>query len=338
MQAMEKRLGIGLLGLGFGKHVLAINGDPDSSLIVRGICTRHPAGAAAIQRQYNIPFITTDYPDLLAQDTIDIVAIFSPDHCHSDQILTALQAGKHVVVTKPMVVSPEEAEAVIRGVEQSGCKLLVGQTSRWQPQNMAIKQLLDDGELGDILLIESAYVQDLRSVYTSAPWRYSVPQDYLYGAAIHAIDLLRWLAGEIEEVSCYAQPSHTDPRYPAEMPDNFVINLRFAGGALGRILCACGVIAPPMPVQDNLNVFGTRGSVVGNQIVLDRFQPPPTLSLRFPADPPGSTVVRYLKHFETCLRENSTPLVDVHEGAKGIAVAAACWESATHNGQPVTVR
>jgi len=103
----------------------------------------------------------------------------------------------------------------------------------------------------------------------------------------------------------------------ADMPDNFLISLRFASGALGRILCARGVVAPPMPVQDNLNVFGSRGSVVGNQVVLDRLQNTPTLTLSYPPDGPGGSVVCYLKHFEACLHDDRSPLVDAYEGARG---------------------
>lgn len=334
---MEKNLGIGLVGLGFAKQVLAINADPASALIVRGICSRQPGPVAAAQSQFGIPFGTTDYAALLRRDDVDIIAIFTPDQRHHEQIIAALDAGKHVVVTKPMVVSLAQAQEVVRAVDASGCKLLVGHTSRWQPQNMAIKQLVDEGALGDILVVEAAYVQDLRSVYNATPWRYTAPQDYLYGGAIHAIDLLRWLAGEIEEVTCHAAPSHTDPRYPADMPDNFLITMRFTSGALGRILCACGVIAPPMPVQDNLNVFGTRGSVVGHQVVLDKFQHKPTLSLSFPPDQPGGSVLRYLKHFETCLQQDATPLVDAREGARGVAVIEACWASIRSSSRPTRV-
>jgi len=334
---MEKTLGIGLVGLGFGKQALAINADTTSALAVRGICGRRSAATAAIQAQYGIPFATTDYEQLLARDDIAIIAIFTPDASHHDQIIAALAAGKHVVVTKPMVTSLAEATAVVAAVERSGRKLLVGQTSRWRPQNMAIKSFLDDGSLGDILIIEAAYVQDLRPVYDWSAWRYTQPQDYLYGGAIHSIDLLRWFAGEVAEVTCLAAPSRTDDRYPADMPDNFLISLRFASGALGRILCACGVVAPPMPVQDNLNVFGSRGSVVGNQVVLERLQNTPTLTLSYPPDGPGGSVARYLKHFEACLRDDRSPLVDACEGARGVAVVEACWTSLRGGGQPVKV-
>src|SRR2546430_4599901 len=194
-RSMEKTLGIGLLGLGFGQQALAINADPDSALVVRGICARHSAAAAGVQAQYNIPYATTEYAQLLARDDIDVVAIFTPDHYHREHILAALAAGKHGVVTQPMVVSLAEAEEVVRAVDRSGRKLLVGQTSRWQPQNMAVKRFVDEGKLGAILVIEAAYVQDLRPVYDWSTWRYTVPQDFLYGGAIHSIDLLRWFAG-----------------------------------------------------------------------------------------------------------------------------------------------
>ena len=101
-------------------------------------------------------------------------------------------------------------------------------------------------------------------------------------------------------------------------------------------------------LQDNLTVFGTWGSVVGNQIVLDSLETTPTPAaggskasfpiLSFPADRPGGSVVRYLKHFEACLREDRTPLVDVREGARGIAVVEACWESIKNGGRPARVR
>src|SRR5690242_16572858 len=102
---MEKTLGIGLVGLGFGKQVLSINADADSALTVRGVCGRRSAATAEVQAQYGIPFATTDYAQLLARDDIDIIGIFTPDHCHCEQIMAALAAGKHVVVTKPMVTS-----------------------------------------------------------------------------------------------------------------------------------------------------------------------------------------------------------------------------------------
>jgi len=196
-----------------------------------GICGRRSA-AAAIQAQYGIPFATTDYEQLLARDDIAIIAILTPDASHHDQIIAALVAGKHVVVTKPMVTSLAEATAVVAAVERSGRKLLVGQTSRWQPQNIAIKSFLDDGSLGDILIIEAAYVQDLRPVYDWSAWRYTQPRDYLYGGAIHSIDLLCWFVGEVAEVTCLAAPSRTDDRYPADMPDNFLISLRFGHGGV----------------------------------------------------------------------------------------------------------
>jgi hypothetical protein len=92
-----------------------------------------------------------------------------------------------------------------------------------------------------------------------------------------------------------------------------------------------------MPVQDNLNLFGTKGSVVGNRIVLEKLQNSPTLSLSFPSDQPGGSVIRYLKHFEACLRDGTTPLVDAREGARGVAVVEACWRSLRHGGRPAQV-
>ena len=114
-----------------------------------------------------------------------------------------MDAGKHVMVTKSMVYSIEEAERVVEAVDRTGLVLLVTQTMRGDAKHMESKRLCDSGVIGDLLVGEATYIHDLRPVYARTPWRTQMPQDLLLGGACHPIDALRWFFGDVEEVHCY---------------------------------------------------------------------------------------------------------------------------------------
>jgi predicted dehydrogenase len=333
-----KDIGIGVIGLGMGHNVLAIDEDPTSRLSVRVICDTDPTTLARVQAQRpDIALATDDYRRLIDQSDVDVVAIYSPDHLHFQHIRDALLAGKHVICTKPMVVSLMEAREVVRLVDRTGCKVLVGQTCRFVPRFMAAKKLYDDGDLGRPLFAEAHYAHDMRPVLNRTPWRYEAPQDLMYGGACHPIDLLRWFFGDVDEVFCYAGKSDLDPRYGVHgLHDNFLINLRFANGVIARVLAVFGLVEPPMPML-GLGIFGTKGSFVNDRLVFDKLEGKPEFQLRFPAEAGhGTEVLRYLRHFEECLLEDRQPLVNEREGARCIATCAAAWES-VRTGQPAKV-
>ena len=324
-----KEIGLGIIGLGMGANVLAVDADEQSRLVVRAICDTNPSTLARVHAAHpGVPFATDDYRRVIEHPEVNVVAIYTPDHLHLQHIQAALLAGKHVVCTKPLVVSFQQAQEVVRLVAASGCKLLVGQTCRFERHFMVAKQLYDDGDLGAPLFAEAHYVHDIRPVLDRTPWRYEAPQDLLYGGACHPVDLLRWFLGDVEEVFCYGASSGMDARYARHgLPDNFLINLKFKSGVIARILAAFGLVEPPLPML-GLSLFGTRGSLVNDRYVLDKLPSRPELRLHFPSETGhGREVWRYLRHFEACLVEDRRPLVDEIEGAKCIATCAAIAES-----------
>ncbi len=333
---MSKEIGVGVIGLGMGANMLAINRDAASRLQVRALCDANASLLQQTGERHSIGFVTSDYQELLERPDIDVVGIYTPDHLHSEQIEAAVAAGKHIICTKPMVVSLEEARRVARLVRARGVKFLVGQTCRFAPRFMAAKKLYDDGDLGRPLFAEAHYVHDMRPVMDRTPWRHEHPQDWLYGGACHPIDLLCWFFGDVEEVFVYASCSQMDSRYPAGKHDNFLINLRFQSGMVARVLAVFGLVEPPLPML-GLSIFGDKGSFVNDRLVLDKIEGQPVMPLDFPREPGhGHEVWRYMRHFETCLREDKRPLIDEVAGAKVIATAAACWES-IRTGLPAAV-
>ena len=335
---MGKDIGIGVIGIGMGSTLLPINHVPDSQLVVRGLCSRSADKVSALAREWDIPFWTTDYRELVSRDDIQVIGVYSPDHLHAEHCATALEAGKHVICTKPMVTSVEDAERLVRLVDRTGLKFLVGQTMRFDPEFAGAKRMLDDGDLGEVIWAEGHYVHDLRTFAYATPWRLTAPQDLMYGGASHPIDMLRWFLGDMSEVHCLSNRSGLS-EYP--MDENFVINVCFNGGQIGRVLAAFGCVHPPMPMM-GLGLYGTKGSLIadftdkkgGNiRVAYDKLETLPAGVFPFPAETEGAyghgqTVMRYLDHFEDCLFHDKEPNPGVRDGAKSVAVCAAAWESA----------
>lgn len=344
---MAKDIGIGVIGIGMGATVAAINHDPASRLVVRALCSNRRERLEAVARQWDIGFVTTDYRELIGRSDVEIVGVFSPDHLHAEHALAALNAGKHVICTKPMVTRVDDAAELVRTVDRTGLKFLVGQTMRFEPQFTAARRMLDDNELGEIALAEAHYVHDLRHLLPLTPWRLTAPQDLMYGGVSHPIDLLRWFFGNVRTVHALGCKGRTMPDYP--LIDNFIVNLQFENDTIARVLGAYGVVHPPMPMMA-LGLYGDRGSLQATysdlkggqvQYVLDKFDTLPVATVPFAAETEGAyghgnTTLRYLRHFEECLIHDRQPSPGVRDGARSIATCAAAWES-VHGGQVVTV-
>jgi len=343
-----KKFGVGVIGLGMGINVLPINRVVGSLLEVRGICDIDEGKLRECAENFGISFVTRDYHELIARQDIDIVAIYTPDHLHGQQAIEALEVGKHVICTKPMVTSLKEVEKICALVREKKLKFLVGQTMRYEPQFVSVKTLFDEGQLGEVIFAEAHYVHDMRPVFLMTPWRLKAPQDVMYGGVCHPVDVLRWFLGDVEEVFALGNRGNLTPEYP--LLGNFLLTLKFKNGTMARILGAYDIVHPPMPMM-GLSIFGTKGSAIADftdkeggrvKVIFDKFEVKSPWEVSFPPETEGAfghgrTVLRYLKHFEECLVEDKTPVPDCFEGAKSIAVCHAAYES-IREGKPVKVK
>ena len=335
---MDKTIGIGVIGVGMGRDLVYVNRDPNTRFEVRGLCAATASKLERIANEDGIGFWTTDYRELVARDDVDVVMVMTRDHQHAEHCLAALRAGKHVVVTKPMVTSLADAVEIKCEAEERGLKLLVGETCRWYTSVLDLKRLYDDGDLGEVLFAEAHYIHEIKDYFPLTPWRVEVPQDFMYGGCCHPVDSLVWLLGDAEEVHCYANRGGLSD-YPIE--DNFMLNMRFANGVMARVLGAYGMVQPPYPMM-GLAIYGSKGTAVATfedfkpcqlRVVLDKFGTNEPMVTDYPADMEGAygqgTAVRnYMAHFEDCLVNDTTPSEDAREGVKTIAVLDAAWRSA----------
>ena len=321
------KLKIGVVGLGHGETLIGANSS-NLPLEVSSLCDINEDLVESTMAKHGIAKGTSNYEEFVSDPDIDIVGIYTPGPLHCNQIIQALDNGKHVMVTKSMVYTLEEAEKVIKAVEKSGKVLLVTQTMRGRFDFMEAKRACKSGAIGELFMAEAHYVHDLRPVYARSPWRVDMPQDLLLGGACHPIDLLRWFMGDIDEVHCYGLKSGISKDYPKE--DTFVINTKFVGGKIGRIANYLGVIHPDGVPMNSLSVYGTKGTIIDNKLTLDGDECLPSMS-KTTLFPPGSghfgEMLVMLQHMADCVIEGVKPWVGAKEGARVVSTALSCWES-----------
>lgn len=352
-------LGIAVIGLFMGRNMLYINQHEKGGMFrsrVTAVCDTDKTRLTQCAQEFNVPFSSTDYKEVIHRPDVDIVGIFTPDHLHMEMIREALSAGKHVICTKPMVNSLAEAQETVSLVRQTGKLFLVGQTRRYVRHHMEAKALYDSGKLGAPLLCEASYYHgDMWKVFDRGAWRYQVPQKMVFGGMCHPVDHLRWYFGDIEEVSAYAAPSPIDSRYPADYPLNIIANLKFTSGLIGRVIQATGIVEPPLGSlgdicpQEGVSIYGTKGTIsnfyaryfeddIRGEATTIEFSRQENVDDFDGKEYSGhlASVLRYVKEMEACIASGSRPLVNEVEGAKAVAACAAIEESA-RIGKPVKV-
>jgi predicted dehydrogenase len=350
MPAKKENIRLGVIGMGLtnmASTFTLLKDIPDLRYQITAMCALPAPAARECAEKFNIPYWTTDYRELVSRADVDAVCVFSPDHLHAEHCKAALENGKHVVCTKPMVTKLEDARVLVNLVREKRLKFLVGQTMRFDRQFLNAKEYYQKGDLGSLIAVESFYLHDMRPVYEATPWRKTVPQDLMFGGCVHSIDVIRSFAGDVDTVHAVASKGGlTD--LPIE--DNFFLNLKFKSGVIGRVSGLYGIVHPPTPMMQ-FNLYGTKGSLqsefTDNQpgqvkVVLDSLFDHKTYQAGFEAERDtsayghGATVVRYMRHFQDCLDNDLDPSPSVLDGAKSVAVGVAAWES-IRTGQTVKV-
>jgi predicted dehydrogenase len=174
--------------------------------------------------------------DLLADEAIDAVSIGTPSGAHMEPAVAAANAGKHVIVEKPLEITLKRCDKIIQACEKNGVKLATIFPSRFHDASQKLKKAIDAGRFGRLTLGD-AYIKWYRSqeYYDSGAWRGTWKLDgggALMNQAIHTVDLLQWLMGEVIEISAVTD---TLAHERIEVEDTAVATLRFANGALGVI-------------------------------------------------------------------------------------------------------
>jgi UDP-N-acetyl-2-amino-2-deoxyglucuronate dehydrogenase len=264
-----KKLNIGIIGCGriAYKHAEAIKKNVKANLLC--VCDIIEERAAEYKDKYGAEAHFTDYRKMLEYSGLDVVNICTPSGMHAEMGIAAAQAGKHVIVEKPMALSLKDADDLIGACDESGVKLAVCFQNRFNPPVQKLRRALEEGRFGK-LTHASAIVRWFRpqDYYDQAPWRGTRAMDggCLMNQSIHNIDLLQWMMGPVESVFGYTA---TNLR-KIECEDVGVAVLKFKNGALGVIEASTTIY--PENLEETLNIFGEKGTVVLGGIAVNKIE------------------------------------------------------------------
>jgi predicted dehydrogenase len=183
-------LNIGILGLGEGRSTMsaAIN---SSKINLKMICDQNLETCRQRADEFKMYEYTTEYEDMLKDDEIDIIAIYTPDHLHAEHIKLALQHGKHVICTKPFIDDLSKAKDLLALQQQTGKKVFVGQSSRFFEPYKRQRKDFEEGVIGELITVESHYNADHRW-FLEKKWALEKSFKWLYGGLSHPVDFIRY--------------------------------------------------------------------------------------------------------------------------------------------------
>lgn len=266
---------------------------------------------------------------VLADKAVDIVGIFTPHHLHAPAAVAAANAGKHLIVEKPLCLSLDELRDMRAAAKSTGIKSITGFVLRWNPLLEMIRRNVLEGTLGDIIFAEVDYLHSIVGKVYTKPWhlsRQTAGTSMLVGGC-HAVDAIRFLVGQpVVEVSGMAATRTRELQYPSTE----IALLKFADGSVGKVTVCLECV---MPYVFNVEVYGTRGSFRNNRFAGDLFQGQTDFA-SIPTIMPDSSDVHHhpfageVDHFIRCLREDHRPLPDIEDAAETIEICLATEMSA----------
>jgi predicted dehydrogenase len=256
---MNDYIGFGIIGCGniSNTHALVISELSNARLI--SVCDVIPDKARILAEKFGCQYDTC-IEELLKREEIDVVCICTPSGMHSRHGILAAKAEKHVIVEKPIEVSLEAAQELVRVCEEEGVYLSIISQHRFDDDMMRLKEAVDQGKLGQ-LNFGGSHTKWFRSqrYYDSGDWRGTWELDgggALMNQSIHYIDLLQFIMGPLEEVFAYCT---TRAHENIEVEDIAVASVKFKSGAVGIIE---GNTAAFPGYCTRLDIYGNDGSVV----------------------------------------------------------------------------
>ena len=221
-------------------------------------------GRSAAAR-WDVDSFTTDWRELVERDDIDVVMVHSENDQHADQVVAAAAAGKHVFCEKPVATRPGDAQRMADAVRAAGVDGTAAFVSRFSKEADRAKAIVDTGVLGKVLFTRSiiglAGIAEIGCPPDMVEWM-SDHDSNGGGAWIdegsHGVDLLRWLVGDIQEISAF-----TANRAKPELEDEdvAVAIIRYANGALGEITTAWSMNVD-IKMRNALEIYGENGTLI----------------------------------------------------------------------------
>lgn len=324
-----------LLGCGSvaKKHLTALARIPEAKVVA--VCDLSLDRARSMGEQYNLPYYDNPHK-LLAEMPVDAISVLTPSGQHFFNVMDLVKYGKAFVVEKPLALRLDHADEMIAAADHYGSRLFVVQQNRCNKPVTMLKQALDQGRFGR-LVMGTVRVRWCRTqeYYDACDWRGTWAEDggVLTNQASHHIDLLTWLMGPVDSVMAMSATRLVK----IEVEDTAAAIIRFHNGALGIIEATTAT--RPKDLEGSLSIMGEKGSVViggfyANQLQTWQFaeMTPEDQQLAESGcsnpNQPAWNHGEYLQSIIRSLRERTRGLVEGLEARKSLELINAIYESA----------
>ena len=266
----QSPLNIALIGCGriAGHHCQSIAAVDHAQLTA--VCDLDEEKAQSWAQKYGVPAYT-DYRAMFdAHPEIDIAAVITPSGMHLEHALEVIERyGKHVVVEKPTFMRPNQLATAYAASDAAGLNIFPVFQNRYNKAVQRIRHALDEGELGDIRImnVRVRWCRPQR-YYDMAPWRGTFSHDggCLTNQGIHHVDLLRHLGGEVKRVNATMRTLGAE----IEVEDTVVAQLDYASGAIGSLEVTTA--ARPDDFEASLSIVGSKGLAQIGGIAVNELQ------------------------------------------------------------------
>lgn len=251
----------------------------DAEVHLHTVADIYEPNAVKAKNKYRFERYVTDWREAVSNPEIDLIDVCVDNKFHKEIVVEALKNGKHVLCEKPLASSLEEAEYMTEEAQKSGLVNVIDFNYRKVPALAQIKQLIDDGTLGRIYHIKGMFLQDFG--FTSPmTWRFKKAQSgggSIITMGAHVIDAVRFLAGEVEEVSAVGQTfinEREDPRTgqkdTCDVDDAMTVLLKFKNGAIGMLMTSW--VSHGCKHHHEIEIYGEKGSARFNSERLNEIE------------------------------------------------------------------
>jgi predicted dehydrogenase len=331
-------LHIALVGCGriSERHAELLGNNQVPHARLAAVCDVNTGRARQLAERYGVPWYADMHEMMAKERRLDIVSILTPSGMHAAHAIALAPYRKHLIVEKPMALSLDDADAMIRTCDENGVKLFVIKQNRFNLPVRTLKEAMDAGRFGRLVLgtIRVRWCRE-QAYYDLDPWRgtWALDGGVFANQASHHIDLLEWMMGDVESVFAKSITALVD----IETEDTGMAVLKFRNGALGMIEATTAT--RPRDLEGSISILGEKGTVeIGgfavNQMKTWNFVEKgagdddilATCSVN-PPDVYGFGHKAYYEHVVDCILNNKKALIDGLEGRKSLELIMAIYES-----------
>jgi inositol 2-dehydrogenase len=254
---VKRKLNVGVIGLGrLGKVYARYFAYQIPNARLAAIADIDPAAVESTARELDVEAAFTNYHDLLDGKKVDAVAIITSTKMHHEVVIAAAKAGKAIFCEKPLSISLEESNEMLKVIDQTKVFFHMGFMRRYDPGYAAAKKKIEDGAIGTAVVFKSSSRDPFRPAL-----EYAHPANsggLILDMGIHDFDLARWFMGEVKSVYSIGGTLAYPEMKPIGDIDNAIVSLYFTSGALGSVdLSRNGTYGYDIRTE----ILGTNGSV-----------------------------------------------------------------------------